>query len=337
VQAKPPVASVVITVPESVPSEHALGVWRTELNTTFATDITLNPDPVTVYVAPTGPCAGLTVIVGVVIVNGAVPVSWPKADPVAVTVYGVPDAVPEIVTVQLKSPGPPPTVAPQVPIVAPAPMVVVIISLCTNPDPATKTDVPLGPCVGVSVMGGSLGDCAAVADREELGAAGIGVGGGEEPIEKLKSLTETVEVRPAGLTVELAGKVIPVEDPFAPPEEDGEASPAPAEASMAAPTMIIDTSVTSPIVRFRGDRGRAFIPPLGDQNYGVPERPIQERVRDLARRPCGRREPFRILIVFFQLLTPSLAGATTLLGVARAGQPASTPVARGLEIPAWWV
>ncbi len=85
-QTKPPVASVVITPPETVPSEHATGVWRTELNTTFATDNTLNPDPVTVYVAPTGPCVGLTAIVGVVIVNDAVPESWPMADPVAVTV-----------------------------------------------------------------------------------------------------------------------------------------------------------------------------------------------------------------------------------------------------------
>ncbi|HEY1198172.1 MAG TPA: hypothetical protein VGG32_05550 [Thermoplasmata archaeon] len=275
-QAKPPVASVVITAPESVPSEHAPGVWRTELNTTFTTDISLNPDPVTVYVAPTGPCAGLTVIAGDVIVNGAVPVSWVKPDPVAVTVYGVPDAVPEIVTVQLKYPGPAPTVAPHVPIVAPAPIVVVIVSPGLNPDPATKTDVPLGPCVGVSVMGGSLGDWAAVADPEELGAAGIGVGEGEEPIEKLRPSTETVEVRPTELTVELAGEVITVEGSFAPPEEDGEASTAPTEASAAAPSMMIDTTMTSPMARLRGDGGRAFIPPLGDENYGVPERPIQE-------------------------------------------------------------
>jgi len=73
VQTKPPVASVVMIPPENVPSEHALGVWRTELNRTIAADDTLNPDPVTVYAAPTGPCVGVIVIVGVVIVNDADP------------------------------------------------------------------------------------------------------------------------------------------------------------------------------------------------------------------------------------------------------------------------
>jgi hypothetical protein len=246
------------------------------LNTTFATAISLNPDPVTVYIAPTGPCAGLTVIAGDVIVNGAVPVSWPRPDPVAVTAYGVPDAVPEIVTVQLNAPGPV-TMAPHAPIVAPAPIVVVIVSPALNPlGAATKTDVPLGPRVGVSVMGGSLGDWAAVADPEELGAAGIGVEEGEEPKEKLRPSTETVEVRPTELTVGLDGEVIPVEDPLAPEEEDGEASITPTEASAAAPSMMIDTTMTSPMARLRGDGGRAFISPLGDQDYGVLEHPIQE-------------------------------------------------------------
>jgi hypothetical protein len=42
-------------------------------------------------------------------------------------VYGVPDAVPVIVTVQLNVPVPD-TVAPHAPIVAPAPIVVVIVT-----------------------------------------------------------------------------------------------------------------------------------------------------------------------------------------------------------------
>ncbi len=84
--AKSPVASVVTTGPTNVPSEHETGVWRAELNKMFATDDTLKPVPVTVYVAPTGPWAGAIVIVGVVIVNDAVPVTPPPPDWVAVTV-----------------------------------------------------------------------------------------------------------------------------------------------------------------------------------------------------------------------------------------------------------
>jgi len=86
VQTKPPTASVVIIVPENVPSEHATGVWRTELSRTIAFDDTLNPDPATMYVAPTGPCVGLTVIAGIVTGNDAVALSKLPSDPVAVTV-----------------------------------------------------------------------------------------------------------------------------------------------------------------------------------------------------------------------------------------------------------
>lgn len=83
--AKSPAASVVTTGPTNVPSEHETGVWRAELNKMFATDDTLKPVPVTVYIA-TGPWAGAIVIVGVVIVNDAVPVTPPPPDWVAVTV-----------------------------------------------------------------------------------------------------------------------------------------------------------------------------------------------------------------------------------------------------------
>ncbi|MGA3022187.1 MAG: hypothetical protein ABSE66_05200 [Thermoplasmata archaeon] len=86
VQTKPPTASVVIIVPENVPSEHATGVWRTELSRTIAFDDTLNPDPVTMYVAPTGPCVGTSVTIGAVTVNVAVALSKLPSDPVAVTV-----------------------------------------------------------------------------------------------------------------------------------------------------------------------------------------------------------------------------------------------------------
>ncbi len=87
----------------------------------------VNPLPDAVTVTPLGPCVGVSEITGVVIVNGAVALSEPPSDPVAVTVYGVPDDVPEIVTVQLNAPVPD-AVAPHVPIVAPAPTVVVTVT-----------------------------------------------------------------------------------------------------------------------------------------------------------------------------------------------------------------
>jgi hypothetical protein len=87
----------------------------------------VNPVPLTVTMIPVGPCVGVSVITGVVMVNDVVALSLPPSDPAAVTVYDVPDAVPEIVTVQLNVPVPD-TVAPQVPIVAPAPIVVVIVA-----------------------------------------------------------------------------------------------------------------------------------------------------------------------------------------------------------------
>jgi hypothetical protein len=69
VHTNPPVEFVVIVVPLAVPAVHPVGVWRTPLNPTVADDDTVNPLPVTVYVAPTGPWAGDTVIPGTVTVN----------------------------------------------------------------------------------------------------------------------------------------------------------------------------------------------------------------------------------------------------------------------------
>ena len=112
-----------------------------------------NPLPDAVTVTPLGPCVGTSVTAGVVIVNDAVALSKLPSDPVAVTVYGVPDAVPEIVTVQLNVPVPD-TVAPHAPIVAPAPIVVVTVAPGVNPVPDTPTDTPLGPCVWLSVIAG---------------------------------------------------------------------------------------------------------------------------------------------------------------------------------------
>jgi len=69
VHTKPPVASVVIAVPTKLQSDPPVGVSGVPPKETVAPDNTLNPDPVTVYVAPIGPCPGVTVIAGVVTVN----------------------------------------------------------------------------------------------------------------------------------------------------------------------------------------------------------------------------------------------------------------------------
>ena len=115
----------------------------------------VNPLPDAVTVTPLGPCVGTSVTAGVVIVNDAVAVSAPPSDPVAVTVYGVPDAVPVIGTVQLNVPVPV-TIAPHAPIVAPAPIIVVIVALGVNPVPDTPTDTPLGPWAGASAIAGMV-------------------------------------------------------------------------------------------------------------------------------------------------------------------------------------
>ncbi len=107
-------------------------------------------------------------IAGTVIVNDAAALSKLPSDPVAVTVYAVEDAVPEILTVQLK----PPvefTVAPHSSIVAPLVMPVVTVWPGVNPVPDTKTDTPLGPWVG------------------ETASVGVVIVNGAVPLSKLPS------------------------------------------------------------------------------------------------------------------------------------------------------
>jgi hypothetical protein len=91
----------------------------------------------------------VTVNVAVALSAGTVPTS----EPLAVTVYAA-GVVDVIVTEQLNVPVPV-TVAPQLVIVAPEPMVVVIVTPIEKPVPETVTDAPLGPWAGVSEM---LGD-----------------------------------------------------------------------------------------------------------------------------------------------------------------------------------
>jgi hypothetical protein len=74
VHVNPPVAFVVIVVPLAVPAVHPAALCNTPLKATVTDDDAVNPLPVTVYVAPTGPWFGDTVIVGVVTVNVPLPV-----------------------------------------------------------------------------------------------------------------------------------------------------------------------------------------------------------------------------------------------------------------------
>jgi hypothetical protein len=164
-QTKVPVASVVMVVPTNVPSEHEEGVWRTESNRTIATDETLNPDPVTVYGAPVGPCAGFTTTAGVVIRNEAVAPSKLPSDPVAVTVYAA--AAPPTRKVQPLNPPVPLAVhALAEPMVPSDVMVNVMVTPGVNPLPEAVTDAPLGPWVGTSVTSGVVTVNVAVASSK---------------------------------------------------------------------------------------------------------------------------------------------------------------------------
>jgi hypothetical protein len=112
---------------------------------------TENPVPETVTLDPTGPCIGEATIDASVSVNSAVALSKFPSAPVAVTVYGLAEAVPVIVTEQLKPPVAD-TVCPQLPMLALPLIVVVTTTPGVNPVPVTVTVAPLGPWVGLSVM-----------------------------------------------------------------------------------------------------------------------------------------------------------------------------------------
>ena len=129
----------------------------------------VNPVPLTVTVVPLGPWLGVSVIAGVVIVNGAVALSKLPSDPVAVTVYAVDEAVPVIVTVQLNVPVL--LVSPQLvgdnvgpPEIDNVTEIVAVEEVGVNPLPLTVTDVPLGPWLGVRVItGGGINASAMIA------------------------------------------------------------------------------------------------------------------------------------------------------------------------------
>jgi hypothetical protein len=117
--------------------------------------LTENPVPLTVTVIPVGPWAGVSVIVGVVMVKVAVAVSDPPSLPVATALWlpaastgtmKVHENVPVADVVWL--------VQVWVPGVAPLNLNEVIPVLTENPVPLTVTVIPVGPREGVRVIVG---------------------------------------------------------------------------------------------------------------------------------------------------------------------------------------
>lgn len=94
--------------------------------------------------------------------NPAVASSNVPSEPVTVTVYGVDETAPAIVTEQENVPVED-TAAPQFVMEAPEAMLVAMVAPGVNPLPETTTDSPLGPAFGVRVMDGVVMVNAAVA------------------------------------------------------------------------------------------------------------------------------------------------------------------------------
>ena len=117
-------------------------------------EVGVNPVPLTVTVVPLGPWLGVSVIVGVVIVNEAVATLLELS--VAVIVYGVVEAVPVRTNVHPENDPPVPTVQVDAEeTVAPVDAVNVTVALGANPVPEAPSVRPLGPWLGVSVSVGS--------------------------------------------------------------------------------------------------------------------------------------------------------------------------------------
>jgi hypothetical protein len=64
-----PIVFVVMVRPLALPCVQAYGYWKAPAKETVAPGEALNPEPPTVYVAPTGPWLGLSAIVGIFTVN----------------------------------------------------------------------------------------------------------------------------------------------------------------------------------------------------------------------------------------------------------------------------
>ena len=117
-------------------------------------EVGVNPVPLTVTDVPLGPWLGVSVIVGVVIVNEAVATLLELS--VAVIVYGVAEADPERTNVHPENDPPVSTVQEDTEeTVAPVDAVNVTVALGANPVPEAPTVRPLGPWLGVSASVGS--------------------------------------------------------------------------------------------------------------------------------------------------------------------------------------
>ncbi len=142
------VADVIVTEQLKVPVAVTVAP-HVEIDAPLLTDVEtvrpgVNPVPETVTVTPLGPWVGASEIDGVVIVKSAVAASKLPSEPVAVTTYGVAEAVPVIVVEQLNVPDPV-TVAEQLVSAAPLEIEAVIETPGVNPVPEIVTVAPLGP------------------------------------------------------------------------------------------------------------------------------------------------------------------------------------------------
>jgi len=165
-----PPASVATTVVPEVPA----GTWNWQLNAPVALVVRLpvlqleivwesntseasgveteNPVPLTVTLAPWGPCAGVTDIDGVVTVNGVVAL-WPPASVARTVVPEVPEGTEKP---QVKAPAAPVVSEPELhEWIATESKTKDWMGVETeNPVPLTLTDAPIGPWVGVAVIEG---------------------------------------------------------------------------------------------------------------------------------------------------------------------------------------
>ena len=151
--ADPVIVTVQLKLPdESVAGPQALTVAPLLIVSEIVTP-GVNPVPDTPSDTPLGPCAGVSVTVGSVIVNAAVPLSKLPSDPVAATVR----PPPEPLTVNVQSLNEPvPSAAHELAdgIVAPPLIVNVIVTSGVNPLPEAVTVTPRGPWTGSSVSVG---------------------------------------------------------------------------------------------------------------------------------------------------------------------------------------
>jgi len=130
---------------------------------------------------------------------------------------------------------------------------------------------------------------------------------------------------------ELADETATVGSAFALPDDDDGKATTPTEASAAALSMMIDTTMANPTARTRRDRMFAFISYLGRSNPGCPGDPLQEPVRDRSNPRFVRRGSLETLTGFFSR-SYSDADVTTLVNVVTARQFLLSTVGAGISL-----